>query len=378
MNPNFAVEKQAQKNAESIPWACPDLGGNEQRYVGDAISSSWISGGSYVDRFESGFREYCGARHAITASNGTTAIHMALLALGIESGDEVIVPGFAFQAAANVTLHLGATPVFADVDPQSWCMTAKSIEDRLSSRTKAIVPVHTYGNVCDMEGIMRLARRKSIAVVEDAAEAFGSRFNNLAAGSYGDAGTFSFHATKTITTGEGGMVITNRDDLNNKMCLYRNHGMSRLRYWHEIPGHNFRMTNMQAAMGCAQLERIDQFIRERARVYEQYTKQLANVSGVTLQHFSSAVEPVVWIVAVQLDPRVFPQGRDEVMRQLLEAGIETRNGFYAASMLPHIYKSESLPVCEQLGRDVISLPTYCTLRDADIAVICATLNSLRA
>ena len=363
---------------ESIPWAKPDLLGNEQRYVAEAVSSTWISGGPFIERFEDEFSKYCGARHAMTSSNGTTALHMAFLALGVGPGDEVIVPGFAFMAAANVALHVGAKPVFTEVDPATWCMTAGEVERHISPKTKLIVPVHTYGNVCPMDQIMALANTNSIAVLEDAAEAFGSRYKNRLAGCQGVIGTFSFHATKTITTGEGGMVITDSGELHERLYLFRNHGMLRTRYWHELPGHNFRMTNMQAALGCAQLEKIDKIIGERGRVYASYQKYLSNVPGVTMQNFDADVKPVVWAVAVKLDPQAFPQGRDAVMRQLQEAHVETRNGFYAASMLRHLYASPVLPICEDLTQHVISLPTYCALDDSEIEFICATLNTLRA
>lgn len=302
---------------------------------------------------------------------------MALLALGVGPGDEVIVPGFAFMAAANVVLQLGAQPSFTEVDPATWCMTASGVARRLSPKTKLIVPVHTYGNVCAMDEIMALASGKSIAVLEDAAEAFLSRFNDCLAGTLGTLGTFSFHATKTITTGEGGMVVTSSQELHDRLYLYRNHGMLHTRYWHEVPGHNFRMTNMQAALGCAQLEKIDQIIFERKRIYASYRKYLSKVPGVALQSFARGVEPVVWAVAVKLEPRAYPQGRDAVMRQLQDAGVESRNGFYAASMLRHLYGCSTLPICEDLARQVISVPTYCSLADGDIEFICSLLDSLR-
>jgi perosamine synthetase len=371
-------DKTTMRSVESIPWAKPDLLGNEQQYIAEAVSSTWISGGPFIERFEDEFSKYCGARHAMTASNGTTALHMAYLALGVGPGDEVIVPGFAFMAAANVALHVGAKPVFTEVDPTTWCMTAGEVERHISPKTKLIVPVHTYGNVCAMDQIMALANTNSIAVLEDAAEAFASRYKNRLAGRQGVIGTFSFHATKTITTGEGGMVITDSGELHDKLYLFRNHGMLRTRYWHELPGHNFRLTNMQAALGCAQLEKIDKIIGERGRVYASYRKCLSNVPGVTMQNFDADVEPVVWAVAVKLDPQAYPQGRDAVMRQLQEAHVETRNGFYAASMLRHLYGCSSLPICEDLTQYVLSLPTYCSLDDGEIEFICATLKSLRA
>src|ERR1700751_5661724 len=217
-------DKSVTKKVLRIPWAKPSFGGNEHRYVAEAISSTWISGGPFVDRFERQFAEYTGSRIGMSSSNGTTALHMALLALSVGPGDEVVVPGFAFMAAANVCLHLGAKPVFADVDPLEWCMTASNVEKCISPSTKAIIPVHTYGNVCQMDEIIDLAKSRSIAVVEDAAEAFASCYKQRQAGSMGLLGTFSFHATQTVTTGEGGMVITNSSELRDRLFLFRNHG----------------------------------------------------------------------------------------------------------------------------------------------------------
>ncbi len=371
------VQKDSRGKVAPIPWAKPSFWGNEQRYVAEALTSTWISGGAFVERLEREFAKYTGARYAMTSSNGTTALHMAFLALSIGPGDEIVVPGFAFMAAANVALHLKAKPVFAEVDPSTWCMTANDVDKCLTPRTKAIIPVHTYGNVCAMDEIIALAKDRSVAVVEDAAEAFASRYKNRQAGSIGLLGTFSFHATKTITTGEGGMVVTNSSELHDKLYLFRNHGMQRTRYWHELPGHNFRLTNMQAAMGCAQFEGIDQIVAERQRVSASYRRCLSDIPGVLLQAFEESVDPVVWAVAVRLDPRAYPQGRDAVIRQLQEDEIETRNGFYAASMLPHLYACPRLRICEDLAQQVISLPTYCSLEDSEIEFICSRLGSLR-
>lgn len=368
----------ATETVRPIPWAQPTFCGNEQRYVSEAIASTWISGGHFVDRFESEFAKYTGSRHAVTASNGTTAIHLGLLALSVGPGDEVVVPGFGFMAAANVALHLGAKPVFTEVHPETWCMTAGNAESCLSPRTKAIVPVHTYGNVCAMDEIIALGKERAITIVEDAAEAFASRYQGRQAGTMSALGTFSFQATKTITTGEGGMVVTNGSALSDRLRLFRSHGMLDRRYWHEVPGHNFRLTNLQAAMGCAQLEILEQMIGERKRVYACYHTYLAKLPGVVLQRYNSDVDPVVWAVAARLDPQAFPQGRDAVMRELQAAGIETRNGFYAASLMTHLYHCPRLPVCESLSQSVISLPTFPALTEAQIETVCTKLKNLRA
>jgi perosamine synthetase len=360
-----------------IPWATPHFWGREQEYAHDALASSWISGGPFVQRFETALADELDAPHVVTVSNGTTAIHLAYLALGIGPGDEVIVPGFAFMAAANVAVHVGATPVFAEVDPTTWCLDVANVEKLISPRTRVIVPIHTYGNVCDMDALCAVASATGTPILEDAAEAFASTWNGKKAGAIGLMGTLSFHATKTITTGEGGAVVTADAELDERMRLFRSHGMGKRRYWHEVHGHNFRLTNMQAAIGCAQLESIDQIVSERNRVRSHYVSRLSAQSGIRLQEFSNHVSPVVWAMAVWLEEEAFPQGRDAVICQLETKSIETRPGFHAASEMS-IYSSGPLPTCESVSRSVLVLPTFPTLTGDDIDRICDELLDLRA
>jgi len=362
---------------KNIPWASPNYWGNEERYAVEALKSSWISGGPYVERLEEEFASYCDISYAIAASNGTTAIHMAYLALNILPGDEVIVPGFGFMAAANIALHVGAKPVFSEVDASSWCMTAEDVERCISPKTKAIVPIHSYGNVCNMADIMDLANSKGLLVVEDAAEAIGSKYLGKMAGTIAHLGIYSFHATKTITTGEGGAAVTNSKRLSDRMRLFRSHGMSNRRYWHEVAGHNFRLPNMQAAIGCAQLEQIDVITKERSRVYKTYTRLLENVEGIKLQYYSDKVDPVVWAIAVELDLSAFHQGRDAVIGKLKQMQIETRPGFYSANTMPHLYGQMQLPICEHLSQQVISLPSSPTLTEEEIEYVCSSFKSCK-
>jgi len=364
------------KNKCDIPWARPNFWGNERKYVVEALDSTWISGGPFVDRFERDFASYVGAPAAISCANGTAALHLIYLALGVGPGDEIVVPGFGFLAAANIALHVAARPVFCEVDPETWCARSEDIARVLTPRTKAIVVVHTYGNVCDMDPILALGREKNIAVIEDAAEAFPSRYREHFAGTLGAAGCFSFQATKTITTGEGGMIVTGDETLRRRVELYRSHGLMRKRhYWHDLPGHNFRLTNLQAALGCAQLERIETIVAERQRVYVRYLANFSKLAGVAPQRFSKDVDPVVWAIAVRLDPKVFPQGRDRVMSQMQDNGIETRPGFYPARSLGY-FDCPLLPVSETLASQVISVPSYPTLDNSEIDLICDILGKL--
>ena len=282
------------------------------------------------------------------------------------------------MAAANIALHVGAVPVFADIDPRTWCVTAATIEARLTSRTRAIVPVHTYGNVCAMDEIVELGRRRGVCVIEDAAEAFASKFQGKMAGTLGAMGTYSLHATKTITTGEGGMVVTADEEMWRQMLLYRSHGMGRTRYWHEVAGHNFRLPNMQAAMGCAQLEQIERISAARRRMFATYRRMLGEIQGVTTQYFSPDVDPVPWVVAVTLDPKAFPQGRDAVMNSMTEARIETRPGFYTPSRMHHLYKTTGpIPASDATSDWLVALPSFASISDEQIELICSQLARLR-
>lgn len=361
-----------------IPWAKPTLFGREDEYVRDALASTWISGGPYVEKLEDSFRSLLDVPFASVTANGTTALHLAYLALGVQPGDEIILPGFAYMGAANVAILCGARPVFVDVDPATWCIAPAAIEKAITKKTKAVVPVHTYGNVCNLDAILGLAASHNIAVIEDAAECLGSRWKNQWAGTLGTMGTYSFHATKTITTGEGGMVVTRDSALAERLRLYRSHGMLRQQryYWHEVPGHNFRLTNMQAAMGCAQLEKFDAIVAARLRVHDLYGKRFQGEHGITPQFFASEASPVLWTMALKLDGSAFPQGRDKVVAEMLGAGVECRPGFYASSQQP-IYDSPHLPHAEELAGQIISLPTFADLKEEQIDLISQTLLKFR-
>ena len=362
---------------KKIPWTKPDFWGNEEKYVMDAMRSTWISGGPYLDKLEKILAVELNKKHALAVSNGTAAIHLAYLGLDLKPGDEIIIPGFAFMAAANIALHMGLKPVFAEVDEETWCLSAKHLPQYISKKTKAIIPVHTYGNVCRMDEIMKIADAHRIPVIEDCAESLFSKYKGNYSGSFGKVNTFSFHATKTITTGEGGLVTTDSDELHKRMALYRSHGMDRSKkfYWHDLPGHNFRLTNLQAAMGVAQLESSEKILSERKRVCDQYAKLLSGNDSIQLQKFESDVDPVIWAIAFRIKPTAFPQGRDQVIQQLLEKGIECRPGFYASGLLT-IYDAHSLPVSERISKEIISLPSFPTLANEQIAFICAELLKL--
>jgi perosamine synthetase len=367
-------------NKIKYSWAKPTLSSLEKKYVTDALDSTWISGGPYVERFESEFEQAIKAPHIVTTSNGTTALLLAYLALGISSGDEVIIPGFSFVSPANMAITLGARPVFVDVDPDSWCLDPAKVEKAITKKTKAICAVHTYGNVCDMKPLREICRKHHLFLIEDTAEAVFSRYNGQYAGTFSDAGAFSFQATKTITMGEGGCVAIRDKKLSARMKMIRSHGMNRKRiYWHSVIGHNFRLSNLQAAIGCAQLERVDQIIAQKKRVYDLYCQHLKNIPGITMQEFKKPVLPVVWAVAVKLNPKAFKGNRQGIREHMLQAGIETRPAFYPFQTMP-LYRDfvkDQLPVARDIGANVLSLPSFVQLKAEEIAYICKTLLSTK-
>lgn len=366
-----------------IPWAGPTLFGGEETLVLDALRSTWISGGPYVDRLEREIAERMGARHAIAVSNGTTAIELALRGLQLQAGAEVIVPAFGFVAAANMVLTLGLTPLYVDIKPDTWLLDPAEIERVVTTRTRAVIPLHLYGNVADMDAIAAAAEPRGLTVIEDAAEAAFSRYKGRCAGTIGRAGTLSFQATKTITTGEGGMVLTHDDGLAMRCRHLRDHGMRKdKRYWHDVVGHNFRLTNLQAAMGCGQLEALDRIIGARREIYAGYKARLGGIAGARLQRFDADVEPVVWVTVVQIDDDreadTVRSRRDRIMSAMADEGIETRPGFYDLSLLPP-YGCPPLPVARHVSASTIALPAFVGLTTDDFDRICQSFeNHLRA
>jgi perosamine synthetase len=363
----------------AIPWARPRLSGNEEPLVLDALRSSWISGGPYVERLEREVADRMGIAHAVAVSNGTTALELALRALNLESGAEIIVPGFTFVAAANMVLSLGLMPLYADVEPDTWLLDPAEILRLSTARTKAVIPVHLYGNVADMDAIAAAASERGLEVVEDAAEAAFSRYRGRCAGTIGRVGTFSFQATKTITTGEGGMVVTADDALAARSRTLRDHGMRKdKRYWHDVVGYNFRLTNLQAAIGCGQLQSLDRIMAERRAIHDGFKARLSGVPGIKLQHFDEHVEPVVWITVVQLDDPddvdAVRARRDRIMAAMADDGIETRPGFYDLSLLPP-YACPPLPVARRVSASTIALPTFVGLSSDDLDRICDSFRT---
>ncbi|MDJ0686516.1 MAG: aminotransferase class I/II-fold pyridoxal phosphate-dependent enzyme [Alphaproteobacteria bacterium] len=347
-----------------LPITTPSLAGNELKYVADCIETVWISSqGGYIEGFQNAFSAYHGSGMALCTSSGTTALHLALVALGIGPGDEVVVPDITFGASANVVVHTGARPVFVDVHPETLTMDVQCLKGAITENTKAVMPVHLYGHPCDMDPIIEIAQNYDLRVVEDCAEALGAEYKGQKVGLLGDVGCFSFFANKVITTGEGGMVLTKDHDLFDRLSLYRDHGMSKDRkYWHLVPGFNYRMTNLQAAVGLAQLERIDHFLQQRDRVVDTYYNRLKDIAGIKTPLTASWARNIHWLYSIIVIPEILGIDREELALELHKHGIETRPVFPPLHAQP-AYRGQdgSFPTSEYFAAHGLSLPTGNTL-----------------
>ncbi len=357
-----------------IPVANAVLNGNEKQYVNDCLDTAWISSnGKYIARFESEFAEKLKTQHALSCCNGTVALHLALLALDVGPGDEVVCPTLTYIATANAVKYVGAQLVLADCDPKTWCISPTSLESRITSKTKAIIVVHLYGHPVDMGPIMKIANERGIPVVEDCAESLGATYNGQMTGTIGAIGTFSFFGNKTLTTGEGGMVTTSSKVLADKMRLLKGQGMDPARrYWHPIVGYNYRMTNIEAAIGCAQLEKIDWHLEQRRRVASTYRRHLEGKPGIELPTEASWAYHTYWMFTVRVTG-ANAERRDRIMQELDRNCIETRPIFYCMHQMPPHYSEEKFPVSEAVSASGINLPTFATLTDDEIARVCAEL-----
>jgi len=363
-----------------IPVGEPSLTGNELKYVTDCIQTGWISSiGGYVKKFESEFASFCDCKHAVAVTSGTTALHLSLEALSVGEGDEVIVPNITFASTAHAVVHARAKPVFVDCDEKTWNIDISKIEEQINDRTRAIIPVHHYGYPCDMDLIMDIARKHNLYVIEDAAEAHGARYKGQKVGSIGDMGTFSFFPNKIITTGEGGMCVTNNPDLDRKARILRDQGLSREgneRYRAEVVGYNYRMTNLQAAVGLAQLEQIDDFLAKRAHIAAKYNEILKDAKGITLAPEKPEWgDNVSWMYSVLLESD-FPLSRDQTIAKLKEYNIDTRTMHFPLNLMPPYRDGRDLPVSKSLSVRGITLPSSTRLSDEEIEYVAGTLKSL--
>src|SRR5215475_11362432 len=359
-----------------IPISQPLIGTREKELVLAALDSGWVSSiGKYIDEFEADFARYCGTKYALTVSNGTTGLHLALAALGIGQGDEVIVPDLTFVATANAVAYTGAKPVLADVDPDTLCLDMVSVKTLLSPRTKAIMPVHLYGHPADMDALNEIADAHGVAVIEDAAEAHGAEYKGRRVGSLSKCAVFSFYGNKVITTGEGGMLTTNDRQLYLRAKRLRDHAMHpQRRYFHEERGFNYRITNLQAALGVAQLERIDDFLSRRTEIMNWYHAEIPATDQVRLNRVKNWAKSAFWMVCLEVD-WFDEKRRDSFMQALKARGVDSRPYFCTMSSMP-MYRQAALPVAARKAQVGLNLPSFDELTKSDVRRSGADVNEL--
>jgi|SRR5271157_1643662 len=370
---------------ERIPVSGPWITQKEIDYVTDAAAHAWYSNANmYHARFEKAFADYLGVRFAMALPSCTSAIHLSLLALGVGPGDEVIVPEVTWIASAAPVTYVGATPVFADVDPMTWCLSAESFQACVTPSTKTVIPVDLYGNMPDMGAIREVARRHGIAIVEDAAQAIGSEYEGKKAGSFGDTGVYSFHGSKTLTTGEGGMLVTNREDIYQRALVLRDHGRKpgdRMFCNSEI-AFKYKMSSMQAALGLAQLERIEELVQRKRQIFRWYADNLADIDDIKLNYEAPDTKNTYWMVTVIWDPKS-PLRKERLMELLSEENIDSRPFFHPLSSLPAYTQSEQARaararngVAYSISPYGLNLPSGLNMTEEKVVCVCAALKEI--
>ncbi len=359
--------------------ANPVFNGNEKKYVNDCLDSGWISSvGSYINKFEEKFAKFVGTKYAISCANGTVALHLPLLAYGVRPGDEIIVPTLTYIATANAVKYCGAKPVFVDSERDTWNIDPKKIEAKITNKTKGIIVVHLYGHPVNMAPIMQLAKKHNLFVIEDAAEAHGAKYKNKNVGNIGHIGTFSFFGNKIITTGEGGMVVTNDKRLADKMRILKGQGMDpKRRYWFIEVGYNYRMTNIQAAIGLAQLEKVKWHMGMRNKIAKLYYKHLSGLKDyVELPVVKEWATHSFWMFSILIKDNV-KISRDELMKLLSEKGIETRPVFYPMHIMPpYFIKNAKFSIAEKIAERGLNIPTHALLKEQDIEYISSCIKDI--
>lgn len=364
-----------------IPVNAPLISSEAKANVLDALNTGWISSaGKYVEQFETDFAKYLGVKHAITACNGTAALHAALLSLGVGPGDEVIVPAFTMIATIFSVMYTGAKPIFVDCELETYNLDAAKIEEKITPRTKVIMPVHIYGHACEMDAINAIAKKHNLFVLEDAAEAHGGEYHGKKCGSLSDIACFSFYGNKIITTGEGGMIVTNDDILAKKARGFKDLCHSETRFIHNGLGYNFRMTNLQAALGCGELTHIEEYLQKKQWMANAYDEQLKNIPGIRTPITKPGIKNVYWMYSILIDPEKFGMDKDTLRKKLKDAGIDTRDFFYAPSQQPILTQTYpdlgSYPNTEYIAKNGLYLPSGLALTAEQITYTCKQLVNL--
>jgi perosamine synthetase len=362
---------------EKIPINKPSITGLEIGYVDDAIRNGWGSKCyDYIYRFEKQFAQYQESKFALATSSCTGAIHLALMALGVKSGDEVIAPDITWIASIEPILYIGAKPVLVDVLPDTWCIDPKKVEEAITEKSKAILVVHLYGNVVEMDEIMAIAKKHNLPVVEDAAEGLGSEYKGKKAGSIGDVGLFSFHGTKTISTGEGGILVTNREDIWQRAKILNDHGRdpkTGKTFWMAEYGYKYKMSNLQAAMGCAQIERADELISKKRQIFNWYKEMLSGVP-CQLNPELPGTKNSYWLPTVIMD-KSLNFDREAFFSFMKKNNIDSRPFFYPISSLPMFEKRQGNAVSYDIYERGVNLPSYHDLKKNDAEYVVNCLNN---
>jgi len=366
-----------------IPVFSPLLGEEELKNVNEAIKSGWISSkGKFIEEFENKFAEYSGCKYGVAVTNGTSALHLALTVLGVKKGDEVIIPNFTMIATALAVVYTGAKPVFVDCEEETGNIDVKKIKDKINYKTKVILPVHIYGHACDMDEINKIAEKHKLFVVEDAAEAHGAEYKNKRCGSLGDIGCFSFYANKLITTGEGGMLVTNSEEIYEKAKSLRNLSFGKEnRFLHEEVGFNYRMTNVQAGIGLGQMKRIDFILKKKIENALLYNSFLRGVKGIDIPIEKSYVKNSYWMYAIRFNDN-FGFNKKDVKTKLFEKGVDSRDFFIGMNKQPFFKKiglqvDEKFPISEKWSETGLYLPSGVDLKEEDIKYICNCIKEIK-
>lgn len=360
-----------------FPVAEPNLDQVERALLLEAFDSGWISSqGPFLERFERDFAAFAGTRHALAICNGTAAVHLSLLALGVKPGDQVILPTLTFVATANAVRYMGAEPVFVDCEPDTWNLDPEQVAAAVTPRTVGIIAVHLYGHPCEMDRLQAVADRHGLWLVEDAAEAHGATYRGRRVGSLGKVAAFSLYGNKILTTGEGGVVTTDDDAVARRVRLFRGQGMDPgRRYWHVVVGYNYRMTNLAAAIGVGQLQKAEQLISARRNLAAWYQEELAGCAELVLPVERPEVQSSWWLYSVRLRAAEgHPQLRDALMRCLAADGIETRPFFHCMHTLPPHARLGLFPVADAVATSGLNLPSAFRLTRDDVRIIAGRLR----
>ncbi|MBN4051221.1 DegT/DnrJ/EryC1/StrS family aminotransferase [bacterium AH-315-M05] len=358
---------------EWIPITKPSITNLEISYVNDAITNGWGEKCyDYIYKFENSFADYIGSKHCLATSCCTGAIHLALLSTGIQAGDEVIVPDITWIASVEPILYIGAKPVFVDILEDSWCIDPSKIESSITPKTKAIMVVHLYGNLVEMDEILSIAKKYNLVVIEDAAEGFGSEYKGKKAGSIGDIGVFSFHGTKTLTTGEGGMLVTNNPEYYERAAILNHHGQDpkvNKMFWMKEYGYKYKMSNLQAALGCAQIERADELVDKKREIFNWYKETFIETEEITLNPEPDYTKNSYWMPTIVINKKM-NFNREDFMKYLKKNKIDSRPFFYPLSSLPMFKEMKENKVAYKIYKKGINLPCAFHLKKKDIDRIC--------